>query len=1452
MGCLLTISRGTILQHAAFCSGAAAHGPALGITADSRVLQFASYTFDASLLEILTTLIVGGCVCVPSEDTRMNNIAEVINEMNITWTLLTPSFVQTMQPSSIPNLKTLVLGGEAMSQSHITTWADRLELINAYGPSEAAVVATVNSQMTMTTVPSNMGRAVGGRSWIVNATNKNRLAPVGSVGELVIEGPILAQGYLKNDVKTKEVFFEDPRWAQDRSSLPRRMYRTGDLVRYAVDGQLVFCGRKDSQTKVHGQRIELSEVEHHLREDESIRHVLASVPKAGFCKGRLVVALSLQEGLSSTTGTGDFSLAVREGTEFSLSAIKERLCMYLPAFMIPSSWVLLQNLPLQASGKLDRRKIEQYLENMDAVTFQHISDIADVGQEAPHDPVERQLQEILGLTLNLPARQIGLHQSFLHLGGDSISAMQVMSACRSHGLGVTVKDIIQSRSISQLALLVTLPEEVAHQTDEVNTPFDLSPIQRLFFECVGEKISHFNQSILVRLGRTISAGKLSTALDSIVKTHSMLRARFRKNEAGTWQQQIANVPHAPIIRVHEMTNFEEIPILLKRSQELLDVADGPVFVADLFQIKSAEEQVLSLIAHHLVIDVVSWRIILQDLEDLLLSDAFDLRTPLSFQLWSRLQIDQAHRDQHATINLLEDVPTADLCYWDMGDRPNMTGDVIEDGFDLDTDSSLALLATCHESMQTEPVDIFLATILQSFQKIFSDRPSAPAIYNEGHGREPWENSKLDLSRTVGWFTTMCPIVLPTHIDGELDLINTIRWVKDLRRRIPDKGRPYFARRLLNQDGKQRFSNHWPMEMTFNYLGKFQQLERKDALFQPVEAITNTEFDIGQDVPRFALFEISVSVTNGVVRMSFSYNKKMKRQAKIRRWIMECQRSLQHAIKRLLQMKPERSLYDFPRLPLAYNGISKLLAELPVLGIRSLGEVEDIYPLSPIQQGMLLAQLKNSELYAYSSIFEVRANDGREVDARYLAEAWQAVVDQHSVLRTIFIDSICHDGLNDQVVLKDKTARVAWLECSRPEVEQVFIKQSPINFRDTQPPHRLTFCKTDCGLFCKLEISHTICDGTSIPILLRDLSASYTSLVSSANEVGKRLHPAGTATTKPRYSEYISYIQEKSVEDDINYWRAYLHGLEPCNVAPLNDGMKVPKKLKSRIVSLKKFSDLKVFCSQNGVTLSNTLQLAWALILRIYTGSDEVCFGYLSSGRDAPIPGIQDAAVGAFINMLTCRLNLGSSTILRDALQTIQTDFINSMTHQGASLATIQHDLQLSSTSLFNTAFTFQRRTRSQGFSTSSISFEVLEAHDPSEYDITVNVEASEFEVEIHFGYWTTILSEPQAENMAHTFEHILDMFVSQDNADRKISELDFLSDHSRQQISTWNASLPNSVERCIHDMIHDQVANRPPSTQAICAWDGNFTFAALETFSAQLALHLIELGVASSTYVPLW
>jgi acyl-CoA synthetase (AMP-forming)/AMP-acid ligase II/aryl carrier-like protein len=396
-------------------------------------------------MEILTTLTIGGCVCVPDEESRMNRTAEVINDMNITWTFLTPSFIQTIQPSSVPTLNTLVLGGEALSQHHISTWADKLELMNGYGPTECTVIATANAQMTLTTDPNNIGRATSGRAWITDRSNPNRLVPIGSPGELLIEGPVLARGYLNNKSKTEEVFIKAPEWARSEGQDPsrRRMYRTGDLMKYAPDGTLVYCGRIDGQVKVRGQRLEVGEVETHLRTDPAIQHALVTIPKAGFCKKRLVSVLSLQELAASSSTVRGLSLVIREASAFYLTAIRERLCNQLPAYMIPSNWVIVQSLPLLPSGKLDRKRIEKWVEDMSAEVYHQISDVESETITASGTAVEQQLQAIWGAALNLPPNQIGLHQNFLAVGGDSISAMQVMSSCRAQGLGLTVRDIIQ-------------------------------------------------------------------------------------------------------------------------------------------------------------------------------------------------------------------------------------------------------------------------------------------------------------------------------------------------------------------------------------------------------------------------------------------------------------------------------------------------------------------------------------------------------------------------------------------------------------------------------------------------------------------------------------------------------------------------------------------------------------------------------------------------------------------------------------------------------------------------------------------------------------------------------------------------------------------------------------------------------------------------------------------------
>jgi hypothetical protein len=623
-------------------------------------------------------------------------------------------------------------------------------------------------------------------------------------------GPILAQGYLKNEAKTAEVFIENPEWACDKAerknAMSIRVYRTGDLVKYASDGSLIFCGRRDNQAKIHGQRLELGEVEHHLRIDPSVQHCLATIPKAGFCKKRLVAVLSLQELAASTSPTQGLQVVVREASSFYFSGLRDRLCEQLPAYMIPSNWIIFQKLPLLPSGKLDRWQIEKWVEDMTAETYHQISDIGHEEASLEGTMVEQKVRQIWGTALNLPSDQIGLHQFFLHLGGDSISAMHVMSSCRAAGLGVTIQDIIQSKSVSELALRVTLPEEISNKLDTIDEPFDLSPIQALYFECVGDKWKHFNQSVVVRLAEIINPDAVGLAIQTIVNTHSMLRARFRKSELGVWQQRISpedSVSHR--FDLHTIRS-DQVSSLVKESQEGLDIENGPVFAVDLLDVEGEENQLLSIVAHHLVIDVVSWRIILQDLEDTLCSGHLKLGNSVPFQTWSYLQFDNA---QHFNLQNapFEDVPVANLSYWEMENKPNNYGDTIEDGFEIDAETSLLLLGVCHESMQTEPVDVFLAAVLQSFRKVFGDRTEVPAIYNEGHCREPWANSKLDLSRTVGWFTTMCPVFLPTMSDTTPDLLNTIRWVKDLRRRIPDKGRPYFAHHLLTAEGRERFSRH---------------------------------------------------------------------------------------------------------------------------------------------------------------------------------------------------------------------------------------------------------------------------------------------------------------------------------------------------------------------------------------------------------------------------------------------------------------------------------------------------------------------------------------------------------------------------------------------------------------------------------------------------------------------
>jgi amino acid adenylation domain-containing protein/non-ribosomal peptide synthase protein (TIGR01720 family) len=1428
--------KGAVMRHSNWVSSSMAFGPAWGFSKSSRVLQFGSYVFDACLIEIFSTLMCGGTVCVPDQESRTNDLVAVINKFNVNYALLTPSVVRTMQPTQVPKLQTLVLVGEAMSQQDLLTWADRVTLGNGYGPTECSAVSTFNT-MTLRTKPNNLGRVITSRGWIASKNNHNVLAPVGAIGELLLEGPAVGAGYLNDPEKTAQAFVHDVTWTSESVALKAtRLYKTGDLVKYNEDGTMLYLGRKDSQTKVRGQRLELPEVEHHLMEDAAVENALAAVPTTGPCAKRLVGVVSIKDASGRGASTEVLQLLSQEMASLNINTIRDHLCERLPSYMIPSLWVAITRFPLTPGGKMDRRRVVQFLEQMDVATYRTVSTLGLEETKNDASITERKLQDIFAKVLNLPVEDIRLNQSFLHLGGDSIAAMQVSSQCRSQGLAITVQELIRAKSITALAASVaTSTEDSSAMTiaQEYNLPFDISPVQRMFFGTVGENYNHFNQAELFRLSRNFEIEEIKTALTALVTIHPMLRARFSRNEVGLWQQKVEKMTEDSFrLQQHRVatTHDSTLQPIINDSQATLNITTGPVFAVDVFEMDDTFSQAIVMVAHHLVIDVVSWGIVLEDFQGLL-NGINPPPQSLPYHVWLQQQAIRARQESASQVLPVGAIPPASFDFWGMESQKNLNVDVVEQDIALSTRDTMLLLGA-QDALGTETLDILVAALLESFRKTFPSRPTI-TIHNEGHGREPFD-SKQDLTRTVGWFSTLSPIPLPVSLDDPTDLLSTICWVKDVRERTPGKGRPYFAYQQLTEAGQTIFASHWPAEVIFNYHGRLQHLDRKDALFQPLEGIDSKE--VGDAVPRLALFDITAAISQGAIKMSFSYNRHMKRQKEIVVWIEECRKTLVDAVDQLLQARSDRTLSDFKLLPLTYNGMSRLSSTLPP-GM-TISDIEDVYPASPMQQGLLMTQMKHPELYMYHAILEVQCADGSQVvNAQRVAEAWQVVVHRHSALRTVFIDSLTRDGSKNQVVLRSKPGRIQFItDCDDAKVAETLRQQEGIDCRELSPPHRLTICKTKSGrIWIKIELSHAINDGTSITNILGDLSRAYERKLTRAD--------AG-----PLYRDYIAHILSSSRDADVAYWKKYLSGVEPCFFPNLNDGKLGPHEHSSVEVNMTDTTVIQNFCRKNGVTLSNVLQLTWALVLHCFVGASDVSFGVIASGRDIPVKNI-DEAVGVFVNMLIARLTFSDETTIGQLLETIQTDSTNALAHQVCSLADVQNELQLPA--LFNSAFTFQRRSISGDSDVTALVYENMEAEDPGEYAITINADVSDEEICVDFGYWTDKVCPAQAQNMADAFEKILLGIISSDVRELTVGRLDLYTPNSMRQVMEWNANPHPAIVRCVHEVVHEQALTRPRTTKAVDGHDGSFTYQEFDKITDQLAFHLQSIGVTTETFVPI-
>tara|TARA_R110002003_G_scaffold233_9_gene16888 strand:+ start:27 stop:4247 length:4221 start_codon:yes stop_codon:yes gene_type:complete len=1024
--------KGVVVEHGSLCTSSRAHGTNRKVGPWTRLLQFAAYTFDVSVADIFTTLQRGGCICVPSEDERINDLPGAINRMSCNYGFLTPTVASMLDPATVPTLKRLILGGELLTQDNVQQWAPRVDLIISYGMTECSIHCVDAVPLTIESDPADLGRPSGCHMWIVDPENHNNLAPIGAVGELVIEGRMVSRGYLGDKAKTDAAFIVDPTWSQG-TGRTRRMYKTGDLCKYSAEGTICYVSRKDFQVKHHGQRIELSEIEHHIVADTRVNQAVVLLPKAGYLQKRLVAVLSL-EALAQTL-TPETQLALVSGlekgiAEVQISAVRNYLATKVPDYMVPAVWVVVRAMPLTPNNKMDRVTTTKWLVEMDGEMYESIVGGEEEEGGAPATEQQKRLHDILCAVLGLPS--INMSRSFLDLGGDSIAAMNLRAKCQPSGISLSVRDILTCESISHLAVMAKFSGD-EEEEEGPGKPFPLTVWQKTLLE---KEVEEQTLSLHLEIATTIP--KLVRAVEALVQHHAMLRARFSHDASGNWTQFITReISTSYRIDAQTVAKEADVKACVAGYESHLDIENGPLFALRLFDFEDGlNSQVLVLNAHPVVADTASIRILVQDLRGLLQGNVLPVRSGVSYQ--SALALNQP------TVRV--DAPAIDLVAWGIEDRSLLSKDIVKNSITLPSGVTCSLLGTANRSLSTQPTDILIAVLVKIWSTVFGRCPSIAVK----------DDARKD--RIVGQYSRIRQV---SHSHSN-DLVRLLSEVKDDR--------------------------------AFENLGTSLMSALPDLVEILVESFDYTTLG-GEEALRRpsllipAVLAVSAIVTNGEITINFTYSAKIAQHETIASFIGIAEQTIPTVASALSSMSCKPTLSDFPLLDIDYPHLvtlEKILADINT----PYSNVEAIVPCTPLQQRMLNSQKQTLGAYQSDTAHKITTGGDSQLDVARLQDAWKMVTARHEALRTIFIPSVSRNFESDQLVLKLYEPTINVIECDDANVHRIIANHHTVSHSSYKPHVGFTVFQTPTSFYSKLEISHALQDGMSTRIIYQDLVLAY--------------------------------------------------------------------------------------------------------------------------------------------------------------------------------------------------------------------------------------------------------------------------------------------------------------------------------------------------------------------------
>ncbi|MBN3921604.1 condensation domain-containing protein, partial [Nostoc sp. NMS4] len=1378
-------------------------------------------------------------------------------DYSITHVTLPPSALAVMPIEELPALQTMIVAGEACSVELIRQWSVGRNFFNAYGPTEATVCATI-AKCTNDDDKISIGKAIA-NAQVYILDEYLQPVPIGVPGELHIGGVGLARGYLNRPELTQEKFIPNPfgrsrgageqgsstslRDAARRASLSDRgaeilansqspipsprLYKTGDLARYLPDGNIKYLGRIDNQVKIRGFRIELGEIEELLNQNDDVQAACVIAREDNPGDKRLVAYV-----------VGD------KQHPPTINQLRSFLSSQLPQYMIPHAFVILESLPLTPNGKIDRR----------ALRAPDSREGLEISFVAPRTPIEEMLAQIWASVLKV--EQVGIHDNFFELGGDSILSIQIIARANQLRIQISPKQLFMHQTISKLAEVAGTTEAIAVEQGLVTGTLPLTPIQHYFFEQNLQQPHHFNQSFLLCVPSDLKTELLKQVLQQLLAHHDALRLRFTQSES-TWQQIHSAVTnsvafsHIDLSVLPESEQQTAIETKAASFQASLNLSENLVQVA-FFHLGIDKRARLLIVIHHLVVDGVSWRILLEDLQtayqQLAQGKAIALTAKTtSFKDWSE------KLTEYAQSQALK----SEVAYWlnesraavppilvDYTKGANTVEGASTVSVSLNEAQTRALLQDVPKAYNTQINDVLLTALVLVLGKWTN---SSSVLFNlEGHGREDIVDG-VDLSRTIGWFTTIFPVLV--ELQATENPADALKSVKEQLRAIPNKGIGYGLLRYLSQDAEiaAQLQAFGQAEISFNYLGQFDQLLNTSSWMQPASESAGQSQSLQNN--RAHLLDINSIIAGERLQIEWTYSNNVHQHATIATLAQDFVKTLQGLIAHC--SSPESGGYtpsDFSLAKLNQLELDQLLASLGKTKSRN---IEDIYPLSPMQQGMLFESLyaPDTGVYFEQLSFTLKG----ELNVAAFEQAWQQVVARHSILRTAFVWEQLTQPL--QIVYRQvdiKLNRHDWQRLSAQDQQQqleLFLhSQRQQGFQlSLAPLMHLALIQLSADTYQFVWSSHhLLLDGWSMPLVFKDLLYFY-----------QAIFQGETKTVQPTqsYRNYIAWLQKQDLALAEQFWKEKLQGFTAPTPLSVDKPSLNRKQLNSSYseqqiqLTVQATAALQSFAQQHQLTINNLVQATWAILLCRYNQETDVVFGATVSGRPPSLIGIE-SMVGIFINTLPVRVQVADDTQVLTLLKDLQALAFESEQYSYSSLVEIQGWSEVPrGTSLFESIVVFENYPVDAAVQEHNYGFSINNIHsiEQTNYPLTV-VAAPGKQLLVKISYDTSRFDDGAIARMLGHFQTLLEGIVT--NPQQHLAQLPLLTATEKQQLLVeWNDTQVDYLQdKCTHQLFEEQV-ERTPDAIAVVFENQQLTYNQLNAKANQLAYYLRSLGVGADVLV---